>query len=112
MCAHPAAPHPALQERLTARRISLRLSDAALDALTDLGHNPEYGARPLKRVVQRELETPLARALLKQTIADGDTAEFVSDPSTGKLILQVVAAAEQADDAAEATGAEEPVPVE
>ena len=43
MCAHPAAPHPALQERLTARRISLRLSDAALDALTDLGHNPEYG---------------------------------------------------------------------
>ena len=91
----------------------MRLSDTSLDVLTQLGYNPEYGARPLKRVVQRELETPLARALLKQTIADGDTAEFVSDPSTGKLILQVVAAAEQADDAAdEATGAEAPVPVE
>ena len=78
----------ALQARLQERRISLRLSEAALDTLTALGHNPEYGARPLKRAVQTELETPLARALLAQTVADGDAVEFVPDPlDEGKLVL-------------------------
>ena len=47
----------------------------AADTLTALGHNPEYGARPLKRAVQTELETPLARALLAQTVADGDAVD-------------------------------------
>merc|ERR1719272_680941 len=81
----------ALQGRLATRRITLRLADAALDALTNLGYNPEYGARPLKRVVQSELETPLARALLSQAVADGDTVEFTSDAQTGKLTLKVLA---------------------
>ena len=63
-----------IQDRLAARRITLRLADDALDALTDLGYSPAYGARPLKRVVQSELETPLARALLAQA---GRALQFI-----------------------------------
>jgi len=81
----------ALQERLAARRISLRVSDEALDVLTASGHSPEYGARPLKRVVHRQLKTPLAHALVSQTVADGDTVEFVADPLSGELTMHVVA---------------------
>ena len=83
----------ALQGRLAERRITLRLADDALDALTERGYSPEYGARPLKRAVQKELETPLARALLASTVTDGDTVEFVSDSLTGQLTLEVVGAA-------------------
>merc|ERR1712146_490604 len=54
----------ALIARLAAKEITLDVSDAALDVLTDLGYSPEYGAHPLKRTVQRELESPLARALV------------------------------------------------
>jgi len=90
----------ALQGRLAARRITLTLADEALDALTDLGYNPEYGARPLKRVVQSELETPLARPLLSQAVADGDTVEFTSDAQTGKLTLKVLASEPEPEAAA------------
>ena len=96
----------ALQGRLAARRITLTLADEALDALTDLGYNPEYGARPLKRVVQSELETPLARALLSQAVADGDTVEFTSDAQTGKLTLKVLASEPEPEPEAAAAVAE------
>ena len=55
------------------RKISLKLSDAALDFLAEVGYDPVYGARPLKRAIQRELETQIAKAILRSEFSDGDT---------------------------------------
>ena len=79
----------ALQGRLAERRVTLHLADEALDALTESGYSPEYGARPLKRAVQKQLETPLARALISSAVADGDCVEFVPDELTRELALEV-----------------------
>ncbi len=62
-----------LANRLVDRKITLRLSDAALDFLAEVGYDPVYGARPLKRAIQRELETAIAKAILRGEIHDGDT---------------------------------------
>lgn len=62
-----------LEKRLEDRQIELFLSDAALDYLADVGFDPVYGARPLKRTIQRELETNVARRILAGEIKDGDT---------------------------------------
>ncbi|MBD2089516.1 ATP-dependent chaperone ClpB [Microcoleus sp. FACHB-1515] len=62
-----------LGRRLGDRKMSLRLSDAALDFLAEVGYDPVYGARPLKRAIQRELETQIAKAILRGDFNDGDT---------------------------------------
>ena len=62
-----------LEERLAEQKISLKLSEAALDFLADVGYDPVYGARPLKRAVQRYLETAIAKALLRGEFKGGDT---------------------------------------
>ena len=62
-----------LSRRLSDRKMSLRLSDAALDFLAEVGYDPVYGARPLKRAIQRELETQIAKAILRGDFSDGDT---------------------------------------
>ncbi|MEA5550958.1 ATP-dependent chaperone ClpB [Anabaena cylindrica UHCC 0172] len=62
-----------LRERLSDRKISLRLSDSALDFLSEVGYDPVFGARPLKRAIQRELETQIAKAILRGEFNDGDT---------------------------------------
>ncbi|NUL45974.1 ATP-dependent chaperone ClpB [Cellulosimicrobium funkei] len=63
----------ALAGRLASRRLSLEVTDAAREWLALTGFDPAYGARPLRRLVQREIGDQLARALLSGTIADGDT---------------------------------------
>jgi ATP-dependent Clp protease ATP-binding subunit ClpB len=62
-----------LRERLGERRIELELTDAAKDTLAEAGWDPAYGARPLKRAIQRLVENPLALRLLEGDLADGDT---------------------------------------
>jgi ATP-dependent Clp protease ATP-binding subunit ClpB len=62
-----------LEKRLAERKMSLKLSDAALDFLAEVGYDPVFGARPLKRAIQRELETPIAKAILRGEFNDGDT---------------------------------------
>ncbi len=62
-----------LQKRLKEREITLALNDKAKTWLADTGYDPIYGARPLKRVIQRKLQNPLAEQLLKGEVADGDT---------------------------------------
>jgi ATP-dependent Clp protease ATP-binding subunit ClpB len=62
-----------LKERLEDRKLSLQLDDPALDWLAAAGYDPVYGARPLKRAIQRELETPIAKAILKGTVPEGGT---------------------------------------
>jgi ATP-dependent Clp protease ATP-binding subunit ClpB len=62
-----------LEKRLQERKISLKLADVALDLLAEVGYDPVYGARPLKRTIQRELETTLAKGILRGDFNDGDT---------------------------------------
>merc|ERR1712078_77242 len=61
-----------LQNRLNDKEIFISVSDEALDYLTDIGFDPVYGARPLKRTIQKELETVVARYILDGRIGDGD----------------------------------------
>jgi ATP-dependent Clp protease ATP-binding subunit ClpB len=62
-----------LARRLEDRKLGLELSGEALDWLAEVGYDPVYGARPLKRAIQRELETPIAKAILAGTFAPGAT---------------------------------------
>jgi ATP-dependent Clp protease ATP-binding subunit ClpB len=62
-----------LQERLADRKMAVKLSEAALDFLAEVGYDPVYGARPLKRAIQRELETQIAKAILRGEFTSGDT---------------------------------------
>ncbi|WP_298855240.1 ATP-dependent chaperone ClpB [uncultured Ruegeria sp.] len=69
-----------LQKRLAARKIELVLDDAAKEWLADEGYDPVFGARPLKRVIQRALQNPLAEALLAGEIRDGETVPVTAGP--------------------------------
>ncbi len=62
-----------LERRLEERKMTLKLSDAALDFLADVGYDPTYGARPLKRAIQREVETQIAKSILRSEFSEGDT---------------------------------------
>ena len=62
-----------IEKLLEAQKIQLQLTDAALDFVVNAGYDPVYGARPLKRAMQRELENPIATYLLEQTFGEGDT---------------------------------------
>jgi len=72
-----------LRQRLAARRISLELTPAALAYLARVGFDPAFGARPLKRALQAQLETPLARTLLAGEVADGDSVVVDVGPQAG-----------------------------
>ena len=52
-----------LEKRLAERKMSLKLSESAIDFLAEIGYDPVYGARPLKRGIQRELETQMAKGI-------------------------------------------------
>jgi ATP-dependent Clp protease ATP-binding subunit ClpB len=73
-----------LRKRLADRHIELELTDRARGYLVRLGYDPNYGARPLKRAIQREIETPMARMILGGEIRDGHHVRVDLD-SSGKL---------------------------
>ena len=75
-----------LRKLLTDRRMSLELSERALEWLGNAGYDPVYGARPLKRVIQRSLQDPLALMLLEGRLGDGETVRV--DAGEGGLIIQ------------------------
>ncbi|MFC4425623.1 ATP-dependent chaperone ClpB [Deinococcus navajonensis] len=62
-----------LRKRLAERRVALHLSDAAKTRLAEIGYDPAFGARPLKRAIAREIETPLAREILQGHVPDNST---------------------------------------
>jgi len=66
----------ALKARLADQSVTLRITDAALDLLGEAGFDPVYGARPLKRAIQQQLENPLAQAILAGKFAPGDVIEI------------------------------------
>ncbi len=75
-----------LVERLRDQKITLKLTKAAKEYLVTEGYNPIYGARPLRRTVQRLLETPISRELLRGIFKAGDTIEV--DLENGQLVFQ------------------------
>jgi ATP-dependent Clp protease ATP-binding subunit ClpB len=81
-----------LRERLAERRIELEVTDAAKEALAEAGWDPTYGARPLKRAIQRLVENPLALRLLEGDFADGETVRV--DVEGDELVFEKAAAAE------------------
>ncbi len=78
-----------LRARLAEKRIALELTEAAKDFLAERGYDPVFGARPLKRVIQRELETPLAKKILAGEVKEGD--RVVVDAGPAGLSFQVPA---------------------
>ncbi len=77
-----------LTKRLDDRRITLEVTPAAREWLAITGFDPAYGARPLRRLVQREIGDRLARALLEGVVRDGGTAVIDRDPDADTLVLR------------------------
>lgn len=71
-----------LERLLAEQKITLELSDAAKNHITDVGYDPVYGARPLKRAIQRELENPLANKILENAFVEGDTIAIDCENNT------------------------------
>jgi ATP-dependent Clp protease ATP-binding subunit ClpB len=75
-----------LRQRLAERHITLKLSPAAMELIANEGYDPNYGARPLKRVIQRRIQDPLALAILDGKFSEGDTV--LVDVEKGELVLR------------------------
>jgi ATP-dependent Clp protease ATP-binding subunit ClpB len=83
-----------IRDRLAARGISIELTDAAKEHLAEAGWDPTYGARPLKRALQRLVENPLALRLLEGEFEEGETVRV--DVEDGELVFEKATAAEPA----------------
>jgi ATP-dependent Clp protease ATP-binding subunit ClpB len=79
-----------LRSRLAERHIELVLTDAARERLVKVGYDPAYGARPLKRAIQKEVETPLARKLVAGEVRDGQ--KVVVDERDREMVIEVESA--------------------
>jgi ATP-dependent Clp protease ATP-binding subunit ClpB len=75
-----------LSSRLAERKITLKLTKAAKDLIAERGYDPQFGARPLKRTIQSDLENPLAKAIIAGKIKEGDTISADS-PEKGEEAL-------------------------
>jgi len=74
-----------VRQRLAEREIRFELTPEARTHLVHTGYDPHYGARPLKRAIQRDIETPLGVQLLKGAVRDGQTVIVDYDPDSGTL---------------------------
>ncbi|HZU37589.1 MAG TPA: ATP-dependent chaperone ClpB, partial [Gemmataceae bacterium] len=86
-----------LRRRLEERKIQLELSDSAKDFLVRIGYDPHYGARPLKRAIQKEIETALSRRMIGGEIRDGQTVMVDYDPVRQALTFHTEAGAPRAE---------------
>ncbi len=77
-----------LAARLAERRLELQVTDAAMSWLARTGYDPDFGARPLRRVIQRAVEDPLALAVLEGRYTEGDRVVVDLDESSGVLVLR------------------------
>ena len=79
-----------LERRLAARKMGITLTDRAKEHLSRIGYDPAYGARPLKRLIQREIENSLALKILEGEFKEGDRIEADYDPKIDKIIFAKV----------------------
>ena len=75
-----------LRRRLAERRVSLHLSGAAQDRLAEVGYDPAFGARPLRRAISKEIETPLSREILAGNVHDGSSLNV--DYDGGRFVFE------------------------
>ena len=75
------------QQRLSERKLQLELTDEATTYLANAGYDPNFGARPLKRLIQHEIQDPLALLLLSGEVREGDTV--VVEAGTDGLTLRL-----------------------
>ncbi len=92
-----------LQRRLEDRRISLEFSEKSKKLLAERGYDPVYGARPLKRVIQRMVETPLAKKIMAGEVPDGSRVEVSTDEQG--IVFEVIPRSEEEDITLEAVQA-------
>ena len=81
-----------LNRRLEDKKLSITLDAAAKGALIEQGFDPVYGARPLKRAIQRMIQNPLAMKILEGEFAEGDRIKVTADPTTKNMIFSRAAA--------------------
>jgi ATP-dependent Clp protease ATP-binding subunit ClpC len=79
-----------VQERLSDHNLTVELTQAARDWLADVGYDPDFGARPLKRALQKHVESPLSISLLSGEFSSGETIVVDVDKENNKLIFQPV----------------------
>ncbi|MEO1095655.1 MAG: ATP-dependent chaperone ClpB [Cyanobacteria bacterium J06638_28] len=77
-----------IEKRLAEQKLSLALSEEAVHYIAQVGYDPVYGARPLKRAIQKELENPIATKILEETFAEGSTIRV--NLREGALVFQAV----------------------
>ena len=76
-----------LNKRLEAKKITIILDETAKGFIAEKGFDPVFGARPLKRVIQQEIENPLSLEILKGQVMDGQTVTFSFDPVKKTLLI-------------------------
>ncbi|RIH62847.1 ATP-dependent Clp protease ATP-binding subunit [Mariniphaga sediminis] len=79
-----------LYSRVEALNYKLKISPAAKDFLAEKGYDPQFGARPLKRAIQKYLEDEMAEIIIKASITDGDTISVGFDKKNGKLLIRIL----------------------
>jgi ATP-dependent Clp protease ATP-binding subunit ClpC len=87
--------------RLKNKRIVLKLDESAREFLMKEGYDPQYGARPMRRAVEKHIEDPLAEALLRSEVKEGDTVKVFNEPNT--KVLKFVSLGEVTDEPEAAT---------
>ncbi len=72
-------------KRLDRKRITLTLDESAREFLIKEGYDPQYGARPMRRAVEKNIEDPLAESLLRGDVKEGDTVKVICEPDAKAL---------------------------
>jgi len=79
-----------LYERVNALNYKLKISTAAKDFIAEKGYDPQFGARPLKRAIQKYLEDEMAEVIIRASIAQGDTISVGFDKNTEKIKIKIL----------------------
>jgi ATP-dependent Clp protease ATP-binding subunit ClpC len=94
-----------VEERLVAKKLVLHLSDAARDFIIDTGYNPEYGARPLRRTIEKHIEDPLAEEMLRGKLPENSLVEVSHNKGDDNLSFNAIPAPEPAGEKEEPASA-------
>lgn len=79
-----------LYKRVETMGYKIKMTESAKDFISDKGFDPNYGARPLKRAIQKYLEDPLAEEIIKARLTEGDTIEVDFDKDKGEITIQII----------------------
>ena len=84
-----------LYKRVESLNYKLKISPAAKDFIAEKGYDPQFGARPLKRAIQKYLEDEMAEIIIKASITEGDTISVGFDKKNEKLQMRILASKQE-----------------